>query len=71
MTDEALDALHAKVHPFEAAEVALVRAIVSSAAWLSEADEAAFAPRVFISGEWKVYAPVEDDLAFLRGRLAP
>ncbi len=37
----------------------------------AEADEAAFAPRVFVGGRWKVYAPVEDDLAFLRGGLAP
>jgi hypothetical protein len=39
--DDALDALRAKVRPFEEAEIALVRAILSSPAWLSEADEAA------------------------------
>lgn len=38
---------------------------------LGEADEAAFAPRVFAGGRWRVYSPVADDLAFLRGRLAP
>lgn len=38
---------------------------------LSEADEAAFAPRIRVGGRWRVYAPVEDDLAFLRGRLDP
>lgn len=38
---------------------------------IAEADEAAFAPRIRVGGEWKVYAPVDDDLAFLRGRLAP
>jgi hypothetical protein len=36
-----------------------------------EADEAAFAPRIFAGGRWKVYSPVTDDLAFLRGRLDP
>ncbi len=40
-TDDALDALRAQVRPFEEAELALVRAILSSPAWLSEADEAA------------------------------
>ncbi len=39
--EEALDALKERVRPFEEAEVALVRAIVSTPAWLSEADEAA------------------------------
>ncbi|MEW6487302.1 MAG: membrane protein insertion efficiency factor YidD [Thermodesulfobacteriota bacterium] len=38
---------------------------------LSDADEAAFSPRIFVGGRWRVYAPVEDDLAFLRGRLDP
>jgi hypothetical protein len=38
---------------------------------VAEADEAAFAPRIHIGGRWKVYAPVEDDLAFLQGRLDP
>jgi len=37
----------------------------------AEADEAAFAPRIFVGGRWKVYSPVADDLAFLRGRLDP
>jgi predicted acylesterase/phospholipase RssA len=40
-TDDALDALHDRVRPFEEAEAALVRAIVSAPAWLSEPDEAA------------------------------
>jgi hypothetical protein len=38
---------------------------------VSEADEAAFSPRIHVGGKWRVYAPVEDDLAFLRGRLDP
>lgn len=38
---------------------------------VAEADEAAFAPRIYVDGGWKVYAPVDDDLAFLRGRLDP
>jgi hypothetical protein len=38
---------------------------------LSDADEAAFSPRIFVGGKWRVYAPVEDDLAFLKGGLDP
>lgn len=38
---------------------------------VAEADEAAFSPRILVNGRWRVYSPVEDDLAFLRGRLAP
>lgn len=38
---------------------------------VSEADEAAFVPRIRVGGRWKVYSPVDDDLAFLRGRLEP
>jgi hypothetical protein len=38
---------------------------------VSEADEAAFSPRIFVGGGWKVYAPVENDLAFLRGGPPP
>ncbi len=38
---------------------------------VSEADEAAFAPRIRVGGRWKVYSPVDDDLAFLRGPLDP
>jgi len=39
-SDEAIDALRERVRPFEEAEIALVREMVSSAPWLSEADEA-------------------------------
>ncbi len=45
--------------------------VLTAGRLLSEADEAAFAPRILVGGRWKVYAPVEDDLAFLRGGLAP
>ncbi len=38
---------------------------------LSEADEAAFSPRILVDGGYRVYSPVDDDLAFLRGSLAP
>jgi len=38
--DEELDALKERIRPFEEAEAALVRDVVSSPAWLSEADEA-------------------------------
>jgi hypothetical protein len=38
---------------------------------ISEADEAAFAPRIQMGDVVRVYSPVEDDLAFLRGHLAP
>jgi predicted acylesterase/phospholipase RssA len=40
-SDDALDTLRDQVRPFEDAEAALVRSIVSTPAWLSEADEAA------------------------------
>lgn len=46
-------------------------AVLTAGRLQAEADEAAFAPRIFVGGRWKVYSPVEDDLAFLRGRLAP
>jgi predicted acylesterase/phospholipase RssA len=40
-TDEILDALRARVRPYEEAELALVRAIVRLPPWISEPDEAA------------------------------
>jgi predicted acylesterase/phospholipase RssA len=39
--DEGLDALRARVRPFEEAELALVRSVVSLPPWLSEEDESA------------------------------
>jgi len=50
---------------------ALLGAVLTAGRLLGEADEAAFAPRILIDGRWRVYAPVEDDLAFLEGRLDP
>lgn len=44
---------------------------LTAARLLGEADEPAFAPRIRIEGAWKVYSPVERDLAFLRGGLDP
>lgn len=38
-SDDALDALRARVRPFEEAELALVRAVVSLPPWISEPDE--------------------------------
>jgi hypothetical protein len=49
----------------------LLGAVLTAGRLQAEADEAAFAPRISVGGRWKVYSPVEDDLAFLRGRLAP
>ncbi|MEW6489036.1 MAG: membrane protein insertion efficiency factor YidD [Thermodesulfobacteriota bacterium] len=49
----------------------LLGAVLTAGRLQAEADEAAFAPRIFVGGRWKVYSPVEDDLAFLRGRLEP
>ncbi len=50
---------------------ALLGAVLTAGRLLTEADEPAFAPRIFVGGRWQTYAPVEDDLAFLRGPLAP
>ena len=49
----------------------LVGTLLTAGRLVAEADEAAFAPRIRVGGAWKVYAPVETDLAFLRGHLAP
>ena len=38
---------------------------------LSEADEGAFAARIRVGGRWLIYAPLEDDLAFLGRPLEP
>ena len=50
---------------------AVLGAVLTAGRLLGEADEAGFAPRIWIDGRWKVYAPLADDLAFLRGRLDP
>jgi hypothetical protein len=49
----------------------LLGAVLTGGRLLSESDEAAFSPRILVGGQWKVYAPVENDLAFLRGSPAP
>lgn len=49
----------------------LLGAVLTAGRLQAEADEAAFAPRIFVGGRWKVYSPVDDDLAFFRGRLEP
>ena len=49
----------------------LLGTLLTAGRLVAEADEAAFAARIRLGGSWKVYSPVEDDLAFLRGRLAP
>jgi predicted acylesterase/phospholipase RssA len=54
---DALDALHARVRPFEEAELALVRSVVSSPAWLSEADEAALRYALNLAKLGRVRAP--------------
>lgn len=61
-SDDALDALRARTRPFEEAEVALVRAIVSSAAWLSEADEAALRYALNLARVGLVRAPGGEDV---------
>ncbi|MBI5441205.1 MAG: membrane protein insertion efficiency factor YidD [Deltaproteobacteria bacterium] len=50
---------------------ALVGVLLTAGRLQSESDQAAFSPRVFVNGRWKVYAPVEDDLAFWKGKLRP
>jgi hypothetical protein len=49
----------------------LLGAVLTAGRLVSESDEAAFSPRVYVGGAWKVYAPVENDLAFLMGGLPP
>lgn len=49
----------------------LLGILLTAGRLVSEADQAAFSPRVLINGRWKVYAPVEDDLAFWKGKLRP
>jgi predicted acylesterase/phospholipase RssA len=60
--DDELDALRARVRPLEDAEIALVRAVVSSPAWLSEADEAALRYALNLAKVGLVRAPDGTDL---------
>jgi predicted acylesterase/phospholipase RssA len=62
LPDDALDALRARVRPFEQAEVALVRAVLSSPAWLSEADEAALRYALNLARLELVRAPGGEDV---------
>lgn len=70
LSDDALDALHARVRPFEEAELALMHAIVSSPAWLSEADEAAVRYALNLARLGMVRAPDGTDVD-LEPLLAP
>ena len=60
--DDALDALRDRVRPFEEAELALVRSVVSSPAWLSEEDEAALRYALNLAKLGRVRAPDGTDV---------
>ena len=49
----------------------LLGPVLTAGRLIAEADAAAFAPRIYIGGQWRIYSPVSDDLAFWRGPLAP
>jgi predicted acylesterase/phospholipase RssA len=70
MSDDPLDALRAQGKPFEDAEAALVRAVVSSPPFLSDADEAALRYALNLARTTKVRAPDGSDVD-LGGLLAP
>lgn len=75
--DDMLDALRAQIRPFEEAEAALVRAVVSSPAFVSDADEAAVRYGLNLARTTRVRAPdgtdvdVGDLLAPFREELLP
>jgi len=77
VTEEALDALRARGRPFEDAEAALVRAVISSPPFLSDADEAALRYALNLARTGVVRAPDGGDvdlgelLAPLREALLP
>ncbi len=60
--DYGLDALRARVRPFEDAEAALVRAVVSSPAFLSDADEAALRYGLNLARTLRIRTPDGGDL---------
>jgi len=60
--DDSLDVLRALVRPFEDAEAALVRAIVSSPAFLSDADEAALRYALNLARTSRIRTPDGTDL---------
>ena len=62
MTDEELEALRARGRPFEDAEAALVRAVVSSAPFLSESEEASLRYGLNLARISRLRAPDGADL---------
>ncbi|HYG66207.1 MAG TPA: patatin-like phospholipase family protein, partial [Anaeromyxobacteraceae bacterium] len=62
LPDATLDALRARLRPFEEAEVALVRAVVSERPWLSERDEHALRYALNLARLSRVRTPDGDDL---------
>ncbi len=61
-SDEALDALRARARPFEDAEMALVRAVVSLPPWISEPDENALRYALNLARVSTLRAPGGDDV---------
>src|SRR5690554_2952557 len=57
-----LDALRARVRPFEEAELALERAVVSSAPWISEKDENGLRYALNLARVTRVRAPDGSDV---------
>ena len=70
IADDALDALRARVRPFEEAEVELVRSVVSSPEWITEADEAALRYALNLARTGRVRTADGDDVD-LEPLLAP
>jgi predicted acylesterase/phospholipase RssA len=70
VTDEAIDTLRARGRPFEDAEAALVRAVVSSPPFLSDADEAALRYALNLARTSTVRTPAGADVE-LSELLAP
>jgi predicted acylesterase/phospholipase RssA len=80
-SDDALDALRQQVRPFEEAELALVRAVVSSPEWISERDEAALRYALNLARMGLVRTPDGEDVdlapllephrEFVRAQLVP
>jgi len=60
--EDPIDALRAQVRPFEDAEIALVRAVVSSPPFLSDADEAALRYALNLARTSRVRTPDGEDL---------
>jgi Patatin-like phospholipase len=60
--EDTIDALRAQVRPFEDAELALVRAVVSSPPFLSDADEAALRYALNLARTTRVRAPDGSDV---------